>query len=126
MVLKSQPGSAGIGAAGRQTGCMGRVSLHAPLCRQCHHLPVARGCRTAIMDAAMTNSGRGCPGCCPPAKGLPDSENRSSYPRTAMVALQKVQQRGKLFTAVKQCDSLAVDPCLEQAATLWDRLFSGK
>jgi len=43
-----------------------------------------------------------------------------------MMAQSTAQQRGKSFSAVKQCDSLAVDPCLEQAATLWDRLFSGK
>jgi hypothetical protein len=43
-----------------------------------------------------------------------------------MMALQNAKQRGKSFTPMKQGDSMAVDPRLEQAATLWDRLFSGK
>jgi hypothetical protein len=49
-----------------------------------------------------------------------------------MLSPWNAKQRGKSFTPMKpitpmkQGDSMAVDPCLDQAATLWDRLFSGK
>ena len=78
MVLWAQARGTGIGAACGQTGGMGRVDLRAALRQQGHHLPVARCRRLAVFSRCDPEKrARATPGCCQPAQGWSDSENRS-------------------------------------------------
>ncbi len=122
----AQTGATAFGVVLRAQARATGIGLRAAMGRQgCHPAHGFRRRRTGFRRRNHRKRARRA-GPCPPSHGRQTSWNPVRWLRTARRAPRNANQRGKSFAPIRQCHRTAADPCLEQAATPWVRLFSGK